>query len=64
MRPSEILDSWSVAELIVAYGEYANEIADRNYKEWQHLDIKSRSKYDRPPKFFVQFIDLRDLEDG
>lgn len=62
MRPSEILDTWGVAELIVAYGEYMNEIAAKNYAEWEALDPKTR-KGQPPEKVFVYFFDHEDLEE-
>lgn len=64
IRPSEILDTWSVPELIVAYGEYANEIADKNYKEWKSLDAQTRAKQKKPPKYIVKFIGVKDMQDG
>lgn len=60
MRPNEILDTWGVAELIVAYGEYANEISERNYEEWTHLDAKDRGE--RPEKYIVKFIGVDQQE--
>jgi len=60
MRPNEILDTWGVAELIVAYGEYANEISERNYEEWAHLDAKDRGE--RPEKYIVKFIGVDQQE--
>lgn len=55
MRPSEILDYWGTAELIVAYGEYANEIAMENYERWKSLDAEQRAKVERPEKYAVYF---------
>lgn len=60
MRPNEILDTWGVAELIVAYGEYANEISERNYEDWAHLDAKDRGE--RPEKYIVKFIGVDQQE--
>lgn len=62
IRPSEILDTWSVPELIVAFGEYANEIANRNYKEWKSLDPQTRAKTEKPPKYIVKFIGVKDMQ--
>lgn len=65
IRPNEILDTWGVAELLVAYGEYANEISERNYEEWKALDAKDRGKIKKPEKYVVKFIGLDKLkEDG
>lgn len=55
MRPNEILDTWGTAELIVAYGEYANEQARENYEHWRSLDADTRAKTERPEKYAVYF---------
>lgn len=58
MRPNDILDEWGCAELLVAYGHYANEIADKNYREYQSYPPEVRAKYHKPPhRYFVEFID-------
>lgn len=54
IRPNEILDTWGVPELIVAYGEYANEVSEQNYEEWRHLDAKARGE--KPEKYIVKFF--------
>ena len=59
IRPSEILDNWSVPELIVAY-----EIADKNYHEWKSLDVTTRNKTKKPPKYIVKFIGVEGMQDG
>ena len=59
IRPNEILDTWGVPELLVAFGEYANESADKNFKEWAAIDPKNR-KGKAPPKYIVQFIEPED----
>ena len=66
IRPNEILDTWGVPELIVAYGEYANELADRNYRQWKDLSPETRSKIEKPPKYIVRFIGIDEMgeEDG
>ena len=53
IRPNEILDTWGVPELIVAYGQYANEVSRENYEEWRHMDAKSRGE--KPEKYIVKF---------
>lgn len=58
IRPNDILDTWCVPELIVAYGEYANELADRNFNEWKAGARKTPS----PPRYIVRFLGVRDLE--
>lgn len=55
IRPGEILDTWGVPELIVTYGEYANEQAQKNFAEWKSLDAKQRVKVERPPEYAVRF---------
>lgn len=57
IRPMEILKDWSVPELIVAYGEYANEIAQKNLAEWKAIgDYKTP----RPKGYQVMFISIDD----
>lgn len=55
IRPNEILDTWGVPELIVTYGQYANEMARRNYEEWKQLDPKTKAKHGEPPRYAVYF---------
>ena len=55
MRPNEILDTWGVPELIVAFGQYANERSSKNYEEWKQLDSESRNKVKQPSKYIVYF---------
>ena len=54
-RPSDILDHWGVAELIVAFGQYANEKSSQNYEEWKQLDSETRAKTMQPSKYIVYF---------
>lgn len=54
-RPNEILDNWGVAELIVAFGQYANEKSSKNYEEWKQLDSEQRAKVKQPSKYIVYF---------
>lgn len=54
-RSSEILDTWGVAELIVAFGQYANEKSSQNYEDWKHLDSETRAKTMQPSKYIVYF---------
>lgn len=63
IRPNEILDTWSCSELIVAYGEYANEVSMQNYEEWKHMDVKSRSSIEKPEKYIVKFLSDDRLEE-
>lgn len=55
-RPNDIMDGWGVAELVVAFGEYSNEEAEKNYKEWSNLPTESRAKVDRPDPYVVRFF--------
>jgi len=55
IRPTEILDSWSVPELLVAYGTFANEDAQKNFSEWKSLEPKQRTKITRPKEYVVYF---------
>ncbi|MEE0896077.1 MAG: hypothetical protein U0L88_00400 [Acutalibacteraceae bacterium] len=55
LRPNDVLDNWGVPELIVAFGQYANEQSNKNYEEWKHLDSESRSKIQQPSKYIVYF---------
>lgn len=65
IRPSEILDTWGVPELIVAYGNYANEQAHRNYEDWKQLSTKDKMKYPKPPEYAVKFLGtLEELQNG
>lgn len=62
IRPNTILDEWGVAELLIAFGEYANEAADKNYKEWAAIDPQHR-KGKTPPRYIVQFMEPEE-DDG
>lgn len=64
LRPNVILDEWSVPELIVAYGHYANEITLKNYAEWSALDAKTRAKDKVPQKYAVKFYSTERLSNG
>lgn len=54
-RPNDILDKWGVPELVVAFGQYANEQSSRNYNEWKALDAEARAKVEKPSKYIVYF---------
>lgn len=56
IRPSEILDTWGVPELIVAYGQYANDVSQQNYEEWKEMDAKYRGE--KPERFVVKFYGI------
>lgn len=63
IRPREILDTWALPELIVAFGEYANEVAAEGYEMWKRQEHKTGEK---PRKRVVLFIGPDELgeEDG
>lgn len=54
-RPNDILDNWTVPELIVAFGQYANEKSERNYEEWKRMDSKARANAMMPSRYVVYF---------
>lgn len=62
IRPNDILDTWGVPELIVAFGQYANEIAYQNYIQWKQM--QSKEEPPQPKKYAVRFIGVREMEDG
>lgn len=64
LRPNDILDKWGVPELIVAYGEYANEIADENFKNWKASMDRKKGPPPMPKRYVVRFIGPKELEDG
>lgn len=59
IRPSEILDTWGCAELLVAYGEYSNESSKEAYEIWKSGDKKG----ERPDKYHVEFYTFEDLQE-
>lgn len=61
IRPSEILDNWSIPELLVAYGQYANEAANEAYQAWVLRHTKNPPD-ERPPRYIVQFIGVSEME--
>jgi len=64
IRPAEILDTWSVPELIVTYGQFANADSYKNYKEYQSLSPDARSKIEKRPKeYAVYFRSISEFEE-
>lgn len=59
MRPYEILNDWTVEELMVAYGEYANMHARENYEMTPPKERakKHMTEFDR---YAVMFVSLED----
>ena len=63
IRPNHILDTWGVAELIVAYGTYKNEESYTNFLEWKSLSQESKKKIKKPQEFAVLFYTTEDLKE-
>lgn len=63
IRPSEILDTWGVAELLVAFGQYANEAANESYESWKAYNMPSKDKKAPPKRYVVRFIGVKELEE-
>lgn len=61
IRPSDILDTWCVPELIVAYGHYMNEKANEAFQSWVIQNTKDY-KPPRPKQYAVRFIGVREME--
>ena len=61
-RPNDILDHWGVAELVVAFGHYANEDADKNYQEWKSLHAENRAKVEKPSPYTVRFFNSNESD--
>ena len=59
MRPNDILDTWCVPELIVAYGHYMNEESQMAYNEWKQLEPKQRAKTPKPQEYVVKFYGVQ-----
>lgn len=61
IRPNEILDTWGVPELIVTFGEYANQTARQNFEEYKSIsDDSVRNKIPRPKEYYVRFISFEE----
>lgn len=63
VRPNEIMDTWGVAELIVAFGQYANEDSYRNYSEWESVHGSRKKTQKKPEKYVVVFMPPDQLSD-
>ena len=57
-RPNDILDHWGVPELIVAFGQYANEDSNQRYEDWKSLDSQARAKTEMPSTYAVYFENI------
>lgn len=62
-RPNVILDHWGVAELLVAYGQYANEESYKNFLEWKSLSNSTKNKVKKPKEYAVLFYTNEDLKE-
>ena len=62
IRPNEILDTWGVPELIVAYGQYMNEKAQEAYQGWVVRNRKTKED-PMPSQYYVRFIGVKELEE-
>ena len=62
-RPNDVLDKWGVAELIVAFGEYANEESEKNYQDWKNLSTEARAKTEKPSRYTVRFVNTNESEE-
>lgn len=62
-RPNDVLDKWGVAELIVAFGEYANEESEKNYQDWKNLSTEARAKVEKPSRYTVRFVNTNESEE-
>lgn len=60
-RPGDIMDHWGVAELLVAYGQYANEESYKNFLEWKSLSTKAKKSCEKPDEYRVLFYAAEDL---
>lgn len=56
LRPNDILDKWGVPELIVAYGQYMNELANENYQAWKSAHRPKGYEPPEPQRYVVRFI--------
>lgn len=63
IRPNEILDTWGVPELIVAYGEYANELANESYQAWKSSHRPKGYEAPQPKRYVVRFVGPREMEE-
>ena len=62
-RPNDILDKWGVPELIVAFGEYANEDSEKQYQEWRSLPTETRTRVEKPNRYAVRFFNSNESEE-
>ncbi|WP_300919636.1 hypothetical protein [uncultured Dubosiella sp.] len=56
LDPNEIFDSWSVPQLIITYGVYANQESYRIHQEIKSMNAHSKKKQKVPELYAVKFI--------
>lgn len=61
IRPNEILDTWGVSELIVAYGVYRNEQQYKAYNEVQEYNKTAKKKVPRVQEYAVKFYTMQEF---
>lgn len=61
-RPNDILDHWGVAELIVCFGQYANENSYKNFLEIEEHNKTAKKKIPKPTPYAVKFITYDDID--
>lgn len=64
IRPSIILDEWTVPELIVAFGIYRNEQQEEIYQnvKAQNKHLKGKDKLPKVDRYIVKFYSREDAE--
>lgn len=68
MRPTEILENWTVEELMVSYGYYANQhsaeyLESIPQKEWAKQKPKPLTWLDRWAVLFVSEEQIKEIND-
>ena len=56
--PNIILDEWGVPQLIVTYGNYANEESYCVFHEWKSQPPSSRGSQKPPKEYAVKFYGM------
>ncbi len=56
LDPNEIFDGWSVPQLIITYGVYANQESYRIHQEIKSMNATSKKKQKVPAMYAVKFI--------
>lgn len=63
IRPSEIMETWGVSELIVAYGQYMNEISYQNNIDWHSIYDEVKIRPQCPREYSVRFISVDEMRE-